>query len=79
MRGSHVLHQAAGLDLLAIAVDPHRHDIAGDEPLRHFVAALLRRRPVRPFALQVVGAWREPGAPGLRERAEAFNRALPPA
>ena len=43
------------------------------------LAALLRRRPVRPFALQVVGAWREPGAPGLRERAEAFNRALPPA
>ena len=43
------------------------------------LAALLRRRPARPFALQVVGAWREPGAPGLRERAEAFNRALPPA
>ena len=43
------------------------------------LAALLRRRPARPFALQAVGAWREPGPPGLRERAEAFNRALPAA
>ena len=43
------------------------------------LAAALRRRPARPFALQAVGAWREPGAPGLRERAEAFNRALPAA
>jgi len=39
------------------------------------LAAAARRRPARPFALQVVGAWREPGGPGLRERAEAFNRA----
>jgi hypothetical protein len=41
------------------------------------LAALLRRRPARPFALQAVGAWREPGARGLRERAEVFNRSLP--
>ena len=41
------------------------------------LSALVRRRPARPYALQVVGAWREPGGPGLRERAEAFNRALP--
>jgi GT2 family glycosyltransferase len=36
--------------------------------------ARLRRRPWRPFWLQAVGAWREPGPPGLRERAAAFNR-----
>jgi N-acetylglucosaminyl-diphospho-decaprenol L-rhamnosyltransferase len=35
----------------------------------------LRRRSARAFWLQAVGAWREPGPPGLRERAEAFNRA----
>jgi GT2 family glycosyltransferase len=33
----------------------------------------LRGRTSRPFWLQAVGAWREPGPPGLRERAEAFN------
>jgi len=38
------------------------------------LAAAARRKPARPFALQAVGAWREPGGPGLRERAEAFNR-----
>jgi GT2 family glycosyltransferase len=38
------------------------------------LAARLRGRPARPFWLQAVGAWREPGAPGLRERAAAFNR-----
>jgi N-acetylglucosaminyl-diphospho-decaprenol L-rhamnosyltransferase len=43
------------------------------------VSAVVRRRPARSFALQVVGAWREPGPPGLRERAEAFNRAVPAA
>ncbi len=43
------------------------------------LSAVVRRRPARPFALQVAGAWREPGGPGLRERAEAFNGALPPA
>jgi N-acetylglucosaminyl-diphospho-decaprenol L-rhamnosyltransferase len=37
-------------------------------------AARLRGRPARPFWLQAVGAWREPGGAGLRERAEAFNR-----
>ena len=36
--------------------------------------ARVRRRPARPFWLQAVGAWREPGPPGLRERAEAFNQ-----
>jgi GT2 family glycosyltransferase len=35
--------------------------------------ARLRGRPARPFWLQAVGAWREPGPPGLRERAAAFN------
>jgi GT2 family glycosyltransferase len=38
------------------------------------LAARVRGRPARPFWLQAVGAWREPGGPGLRERAEAFNR-----
>jgi len=38
------------------------------------LVAALRRRPARAFWLQAVGAWREPGGPGLRERAEAFNR-----
>lgn len=38
------------------------------------LAAAVRRRPARAFALQAIGAWREPGGPGLRERAEAFNR-----
>ena len=37
------------------------------------LAARLRGRPARPFWLQAVGAWREPGGPGLRERAAAFN------
>jgi N-acetylglucosaminyl-diphospho-decaprenol L-rhamnosyltransferase len=37
--------------------------------------ARVRGRPARTFWLQAVGAWREPGGPGLRERAEAFNRA----
>ena len=36
-------------------------------------AARLRGRPWRPFWLQAVGAWREPGGPGLRERAAEFN------
>jgi GT2 family glycosyltransferase len=36
--------------------------------------ARLRGRPARPFWLQAVGAWREPGPPGLHERAEAFNQ-----
>jgi N-acetylglucosaminyl-diphospho-decaprenol L-rhamnosyltransferase len=35
--------------------------------------ARLRKRPSRPFWLQAVGAWRDPGPPGLRERAAAFN------
>jgi N-acetylglucosaminyl-diphospho-decaprenol L-rhamnosyltransferase len=43
------------------------------------LAARLRGRPWRPFWLQAVGARREPGVPGLRERAEAFNRGRPPA
>ncbi len=38
--------------------------------------ARLRGRAWRPFWLQALGAWREPGWPGLRERAEAFNRKL---
>jgi N-acetylglucosaminyl-diphospho-decaprenol L-rhamnosyltransferase len=38
------------------------------------LAARLRGRPWRAFALQALGAWREPGGPGLRERADAFNR-----
>ena len=37
------------------------------------LAARLRGRPWRPFWLQAVGAWREPGGPGLRERAAEFN------
>ena len=37
------------------------------------LAARLRGRPARPFWLQAVGAWREPGGPGLRERAAAFD------
>jgi GT2 family glycosyltransferase len=40
------------------------------------LAARLCGRPWRAFALQARGAWREPGGPGLRERAEAFNREL---
>jgi hypothetical protein len=37
------------------------------------LAARVRRRGAQAFWLQAVGAWREPGLPGLRERAEAFN------
>jgi GT2 family glycosyltransferase len=37
------------------------------------LVARLRGRPWLPFWLQSVGTWREPGRPGLRERAEAFN------
>jgi N-acetylglucosaminyl-diphospho-decaprenol L-rhamnosyltransferase len=37
------------------------------------LAARLRGRAWRPFWLQAAGAWGEPGGPGLRERAEAFN------
>jgi N-acetylglucosaminyl-diphospho-decaprenol L-rhamnosyltransferase len=37
----------------------------------------LRGRPARAFTLQAVGCWRDPGHPGLREEAEAFNRAAP--
>ena len=33
----------------------------------------MRGRAARPFWLQAVGAWREPGGPGLRERAAAFD------
>jgi N-acetylglucosaminyl-diphospho-decaprenol L-rhamnosyltransferase len=38
--------------------------------------ARLRGRQWRPFWLQALGAWRDPRHPGLRERAEAFNREL---
>ena len=38
------------------------------------LVARVRRRGARAFWLQAVGAWGEPGMPGLRERAEAFNR-----
>jgi N-acetylglucosaminyl-diphospho-decaprenol L-rhamnosyltransferase len=38
------------------------------------LAARLSGRPARAFWLQAIGSWREPGGPGLRERAEAFNR-----
>jgi len=38
------------------------------------LAARLRRRSAAAFWLQARGAWREPGGPGLRERAQAFNR-----
>jgi N-acetylglucosaminyl-diphospho-decaprenol L-rhamnosyltransferase len=37
------------------------------------LAARVRGRSARPFWLQAVGAWREPGGPGLRERAAAFD------
>jgi len=37
------------------------------------LAARVRGRAARPFWLQAVGAWREPGGPGLRERAAAFD------
>jgi GT2 family glycosyltransferase len=39
------------------------------------LAAGVRGKGGRAFWLQAVGAWREPGPPGLRERAEAFNGA----
>jgi N-acetylglucosaminyl-diphospho-decaprenol L-rhamnosyltransferase len=35
---------------------------------------LARRRDPRPLVLQAVGCWTEPGRPGLREAAAAFNR-----
>jgi N-acetylglucosaminyl-diphospho-decaprenol L-rhamnosyltransferase len=39
------------------------------------LAARLRGRDAQAFWLQAVSAWREPPGQGLRERAEAFNRA----
>ena len=38
------------------------------------LVARLRGRAAQAFWLQAVGAWRDPHGPGLRERAEAFNR-----
>jgi N-acetylglucosaminyl-diphospho-decaprenol L-rhamnosyltransferase len=38
-------------------------------------AARLGGRPAKAFALQAVGCWRDPKTPGMREAAEAFNRA----
>jgi N-acetylglucosaminyl-diphospho-decaprenol L-rhamnosyltransferase len=38
------------------------------------LGARVLGRPARAFWLQAIGSWREPGGPGLRERAEAFNR-----
>jgi GT2 family glycosyltransferase len=38
------------------------------------LAAVARRRSPRPLLLQAAGCFRDPTRPGLRERAEAFNR-----
>jgi GT2 family glycosyltransferase len=39
-------------------------------------SGLLRRRAARPLLLQAAVCIRDPGRPGLREQADAFNRAL---
>lgn len=50
--------------------------VVGAQFLAMALKALLFRRPVRPMLLQAASCFRDLDRPGLRERAEEFNRSL---